>query len=752
MKSIKKSLSLFLALAMILGSIIPGIDLATKTLAQEGIKVTFKPNGGEFEEGPSFPTSVTISENASPKVLPEDVFEDGTTRPTKEVNGNKVSFLDWKIEGTEEVLSEDDLRTHEFKDDITLIAQWNDEATKHPPVAEKINKVVGEKVTEEEVLDAVTIPNYPEDKEEPTKKLKYDAKYLPDGSNTEKEFIAYVIVSYPDGSTTVAEVEINITEAPAEPPVEQKDIEIKFNPNGGRLELGPDFTSSLIISKNEHPQVLPESAFTDGYTRATKEVNGKEVSFLGWKIEGTDKVLTEEDLKTYEFKDDTILIAQWNEEATKYPPVAEKINKVVGEKVTEKEVLDAVTVPNYPEGEDAPTKKLKYDASNLPDGTKEEGFTAYVVVTYPDGLTTEAQVEINITKGEENPTPEKPNEPSNPSEPSKPNDSTEHTPGVPSNPSNPGNPTKPTKPAESNEESDKAKIETSRVKGRDRIETAIEISKKYFKQADKVIIVDASNFPDAMAASALAKELKAPILLTNSSNLDSRVKVEIARLGAQNVTVIGGKSSISEGTLKQLSKFDKDGVERISGKDRYETSAEVARRLVKLNGNTGQAVIASGEVFADALTVGPYAAREGYPILLVKSNSIPKAISDVIKEIGIKKVTIVGGNGSVSKSLEKSLPTVLERLSGATRYETAINIATKKFNTNKVFLANGEQWMDALVIGPVGGLLNMPILLTGENRAPQSLKNYISREKVQKLTAVGGNKMISESVFKELTK
>ncbi|EFD04351.1 cell wall-binding repeat-containing protein [Peptostreptococcus anaerobius] len=303
-------------------------------------------------------------------------------------------------------------------------------------------------------------------------------------------------------------------------------------------------------------------------------------------------------------------------------------------------------------------------------------------------------------------------------------------------------PTKPTKPST-----------PDRVNGKNRVDTAIEISKKYFGQAERVIIVDASNFPDAMAASALAKQLKAPILLTNSNNLDSRVAAEIKRLGAHNVTVIGGKSSVSDGALNQLSKFDKDGVERISGKDRYETSAQVARRLAKITGKTDHAVIASGEVFADALAVGPYAAREGYPILLVKSNSIPKSISDAITEIGVKKVSIVGGYGSVSKSLEKSLPVVAERLSGKTRYETAIEIASKGLKTsNKAFVANGEHWMDALVIGPVGGMLNMPILLTQANSAPKSLRDHIAKSKIDKITAIGGTSMVSDRVLNELSK
>ena len=297
------------------------------------------------------------------------------------------------------------------------------------------------------------------------------------------------------------------------------------------------------------------------------------------------------------------------------------------------------------------------------------------------------------------------------------------------------------------------KPEGKRVKGKDRIETAIEISKDYFGSAENVIVVDASNFPDAMTASVLAKQLKAPILLTNSKTLDSRVKAEIERLGASDVVIVGGTSSISEAVKNELKEFDEDGVDRIYGKDRYETSAKVAKKVVEKTGKLEHAVIASGQVFADALTVGPYAAREGYPILLVKENVLPKSVKDAITELDIKQVSIAGGTSSVSKELESSLPTVAERLSGKNRYETAMDIAVNGIKkSDEIFVANGEKWMDALVIGPVGGMLNMPILLTGVDNAPQSLKDYIAKAKVQKLTAVGGDSMISESLLQELTK
>ena len=305
----------------------------------------------------------------------------------------------------------------------------------------------------------------------------------------------------------------------------------------------------------------------------------------------------------------------------------------------------------------------------------------------------------------------------------------------------PSKPEEPTKP------------EGDRINGKDRIETAIEISKKYFGQASTVIVVDRKDFPDAMTASVLSKLLKAPILLTETNKLDPRVAAEIERLGARDVIIVGGNSSVSEAVKKELAKFDKDTVERIYGKDRYETSAQVARRVVGITGKLGHAVVASGQVFADALTVAPYASREGYPILLVKANNLPKTVKDVMTELAINKVTIAGGYTTVEKSLETSLPTVVERLRGKSRYETAIDIANKKFSSAKeIFLANGEEWMDALVIGPVGGILDMPILLTEANSAPKSLRDYIAKAKIEKITAIGGRSMVSDKVLSELSK
>ena len=348
----------------------------------------------------------------------------------------------------------------------------------------------------------------------------------------------------------------------------------------------------------------------------------------------------------------------------------------------------------------------------------------------------------NITKpGKEDPAkpekpgkedPEKPGK-EDPEKPGKENPGTT-TPSVPgTTPSVPGT-TTPETPAQT----PKA---TTRVAGADRINTAVEVSKKYYKSAETVIIANYEKFADSLSASALSKTLKAPILLVKKDQLDSVVAQEIKRLGAKNVVVIGGEQSVDK-AKNSLSKYN---LQTIAGSDRYETSAKIAQEIIKRTGTT-QAVIASGETFADALTVAPLANKNNMPILLVQPNNIPKAIQEVLKQIN--KTIIVGGEKTISNQVANKLPNPT-RIAGANRYETAKKIYEYGFkDRTEVNIANGTNFADSLVIGSI----DCPILLAESNEVPESTKQAIKDSKFEKVNVFGGENSIGESVVKELIK
>ena len=296
---------------------------------------------------------------------------------------------------------------------------------------------------------------------------------------------------------------------------------------------------------------------------------------------------------------------------------------------------------------------------------------------------------------------------------------------------------------------------TGRIDGRDRIETAINISKKNYDKAKSVIVVRHDLFPDSMTASVLAKLKDAPILLNPTAKLDSRVGDEIKRLGAQEVIIVGGQDSVSEKVREDLKVYDADkNVERIAGADRYGTSEMVAKRVVGITGKKNTGVVASGQVFPDALSVGTFASRDGYPILLVKKDSVPSQIQNAIKDLDINKTYIAGGLNTISKSTEAKLPNVVERMAGSTRYETSVAIAKSKFGASKeAYIASGEEFADALVISPISGKFNRPTLLVSRNKNSNSpVRTYIRNAGFTSITAIGGERFVPYSVLEDLVK
>ena len=454
--------------------------------------------------------------------------------------------------------------------------------------------------------------------------------------------------------------------------------------------------------------------------------NSKEFKFKVKKIEAPKIIEIEDINKTKE--DGYVRVHIKNKE--------EKIYDVLLGKVSLKELL-----PNIEDTDDLKfdgwysDEQLKNKEDNL-DKNVEKDMTLYPKFSKkekkPD-TTPKAETPEN---GDANTKPE-----TKPSLPSSPEPNIPSLPSVPVLPDLP-TPVVPILPSITPSTPEQAQPKaTTRIAGADRIHTAVEVSKKYYNKADTVIVANCEKFADSLSAAALSKALKAPILLVQKDELDSVVSQEIKRLGAKNVIVIGGKQSVDK-TKDSLSRYN---VQTIAGSDRYETSARIAQEIIKRT-KTTQAVIASGETFADALTVAPLANKQNMPILLVQPNNIPKPTQEVMKQI--KNVIIVGGENTISKELENKLPSPT-RISGANRYETAKKIYEYGFKDRvEVNIANGTNFADSLVIGSI----DCPILLAESNEIPKATKEAIKDSKFEKINIFGGENSIGESVVKELVK
>lgn len=287
-----------------------------------------------------------------------------------------------------------------------------------------------------------------------------------------------------------------------------------------------------------------------------------------------------------------------------------------------------------------------------------------------------------------------------------------------------------------------------RLAGDDRYETAIKISKDNFKSADTVVLASGTNSADALAASSLATSKSAPILLTKRNEIGKNVFDEIKRLNANNVIVVGGKVSISEKVVSDLK--DKNiTVKRLAGDNRYETSYEIAKELLKSN-KAKEAIIVNGFKNVDALSVSSLATKENLPILLNDGNRLSKDIKNIVGDSNIKKMYIIGGRTSLPRRIEdniKALDIEYERLAGEDRYETSSKIAKYAYeNSDKVILASGENSIDALAAGVLTKMEKAPMLLVQKRRIPKSISNRIEESKAKKFLLIGGEKTISDRV------
>lgn len=288
----------------------------------------------------------------------------------------------------------------------------------------------------------------------------------------------------------------------------------------------------------------------------------------------------------------------------------------------------------------------------------------------------------------------------------------------------------------------------SRIYGKDRIDTSIQIAKSYIKTSEFAILANQNNFPDSLSATVLSKKYNAPILLTDAIKADNSLVQEIKRLQTKNFIKIGGENSISNKVATELLP-EGSKVRSFKGADRYATNAEIIKEFK----DADTCIIASGENFADSLSIGAFATKNGYPIVLVQKNKINDVTKQALKNSKIKKCYIVGGENSVSKSLEKELPQVIERIAGNDRYETSLKIADKFYkDAQGAYLASGEVFADSLAINPIAARFDVPLILTPKDKLPQKTQEYLDNSKIVQIAIIGGEKTVSKQIQQELAK
>lgn len=304
----------------------------------------------------------------------------------------------------------------------------------------------------------------------------------------------------------------------------------------------------------------------------------------------------------------------------------------------------------------------------------------------------------------------------------------------------------------------------NRVSGQNRYETGAAIGAvwdQYF-DASTVFVATGESYPDALAGSAVAANLGAPLLLTARHALPDVVRTRISSLQPSRIIVLGGPGAVDEDVLLQLG--DIPGVttvERWFGANRYETGNEIIKRAFGVDGDgdgdeavdVDTIVVATGSNFPDALSAGPAVASVEGAVLLVPgtSDGLLSASIDLLHDLNPRNVVIVGSAGAVSAGIESDLrrefPGAVIRLGGTDRYETSARITEHFFRTARsVFISVGSNFPDALAGGALAGALSSPLITAQQSCVPRPVLDQIRRFGPTKTVLVGGSGVLSDKV------
>lgn len=296
--------------------------------------------------------------------------------------------------------------------------------------------------------------------------------------------------------------------------------------------------------------------------------------------------------------------------------------------------------------------------------------------------------------------------------------------------------------------------------GIDRYETAAIIASA-FGEVDTVYLATGTGYADALTGSAPAAQgfapqdnhegLAAPVLLTRQDLLPRATRAALAELSPTTIVLLGDHDSISTEIEQELAQvYD---VERVSGANRYETAAELARLfppgLDKVYVATGTDPRPGVDAFADALSVSALAGHEGVPVLLTRPDLVPGVVADVLDELDPDEIIVLGSNATINDETFAALGGT-SRIEGPDRWATSAAVAAHFEPGDITFVASGFNFPDALAGSSLAGSLGVPVLLTQTNNLVSAARAELVRLDPDVGVLLGGTPTLTQRVEDQL--
>jgi uncharacterized repeat protein (TIGR02543 family) len=195
------------------------------------------------------------------------------------------------------------------------------------------------------------------------------------------------------------------------------------------------------------------------------------------------------------------------------------------------------------------------------------------------------------------------------------------------------------------------------------------------------------------------------------------------------------------------------------GGNRQETAVRASVKAYPDPSLVDSVILAYSYNFPDALAASYLAGALNAPILLTDTSSLDEATALELARLRPSSVYIVGGIGSISENVERTLNAYdftsgVIRLGGAGREETAYLIAneakTRGGAPTTAFIADAANFPDALSAGSLSAAQGVPILLTATGSLDGWAQRFLTENGISDIIIVGGPGSVSEGVAGQL--
>ncbi|OAA83202.1 cell wall-binding repeat-containing protein [Clostridium ljungdahlii] len=281
-----------------------------------------------------------------------------------------------------------------------------------------------------------------------------------------------------------------------------------------------------------------------------------------------------------------------------------------------------------------------------------------------------------------------------------------------------------------------------RYGGINRYETAAKVCDAgWTSSSDYAVLVNGENYPDALSAAPLAKKNNAPILLTDGQVLNPYTSSEITRLNVKNIFIVGGRYVVSQ-SIEDSLKARGIKVTRIEGKDRYDTSIQVAG---KLSSKSNEVALVNANDFKDGMTIASIAALKGMPIILTDGGYLPASVKKYLGN-GSKfnQIYVIGDENTIGNSVISGLSNV-KRVGTGNAYGKNVSIIEafqNEIDTSTLYIASAKDFADSLSASALAPNTSSPVLFV-DSPMDEATSSFLKTHIVNNLKVLGGTGSVS---------